>query len=599
MRFLSTLAASIIGTLVALGVIILFGFLLITAFIASADTTPRVQDNSILKMELTGAIPERVSPDPIAQALGDAPRYGLHDIREALEKAAADDRIEGVVLKAHSLAPQWAALEEIREALLTFKESGKPLYAYTGEYFSNESAYFLNSTADSVFASPEGFFEFNGFVLESVFFANTLEKIGVEPTVVRAGDFKSAGETFTRSDFSEENRTQLQTILESQNDFFMNAVADARGMSASDLQAIADDSPTFTARQAYDLGLLDGLHFQDEVMDMMKKRVGLDEDNDLHTVPLRRYVNVPASDAGIERGRDGEVAVVFAEGQIIPGRQQGPFGDEGTLASASFTETLRDAREDDRVDAVVIRINSPGGSASASDAILREIALTKEEKPVVISMGNVAASGGYWIATEADAIFADALTITGSIGVFGVHFNASELLSDHLGLTFDRIQTSPLADFLSPTQPLRAEERELFETFVGETYDAFLERVAEARGKTVEEVHEIAQGRVWTGTDAKDIGLIDEVGGLELAVARAAELAELEPGTFRTRELPRKKTFIEQLAASFETQARVLWARALGSPTEQKLHEHFEYLRQAEQMQGSVQARLPYDFTIE
>jgi len=598
MRFLSTLAASIIGTLVALGILVLFGFLLITAFVASADTTPSVQSNSVLTMELSGALPERVAPDPFAQALGDGPRYGVHDVRDALEKAAADDRIEGVLLKARSVTPQWAALQEVRAALLEYKESGKPLYAYTGEYYSNEAAYFLNSVADSVFAGPEGFFEFNGFTLQSTFFADMLEKVGVEPTVIRAGEFKSAGEAFTRSGFSEENEEQLRAIVDGQHTVFLNAVAESRGTTAEALQRIKEERPTFTARQALDRGLLDGLLFEDEVMDQMRTRLNIGENDELNTITLGRYARIPASDAGLERGSEGTIAVVYAQGQIVPGSEDSPFGG-GMLASADFTETMRDAREDDRVDAVVVRVNSPGGSASASDAILREIALTQEEKPVVISMGNVAASGGYWIATAANAIVADPLTITGSIGVFGLHLNTSELLSDRIGLTFDQVQTAPLADFLSPTDALTERERELFQTFVMETYAEFLEKVAEARGMTVEEVDAVAQGRVWTGADALEVGLVDELGGLSHAIDKAAGLVELEPGTFRIRELPRQKTFVEQLAAGFETQAQALWTRVTGAPGQDLFQNNLRLLRETERMHGTVQARMPYDFTIQ
>jgi len=379
---------------------------------------------------------------------------------------------------------------------------------------------------------------------------------------------------------------------------FLNAVAESRGTTAEALQRIKEERPTFTARQALDRGLLDGLLFEDEVMDQMRTRLNIGENDELNTITLGRYARIPASDAGLERGSEGTIAVVYAQGQIVPGSEDSPFGG-GMLASADFTETMRDAREDDRVDAVVVRVNSPGGSASASDAILREIALTQEEKPVVISMGNVAASGGYWIATAANAIVADPLTITGSIGVFGLHLNTSELLSDRIGLTFDQVQTAPLADFLSPTDALTERERELFQTFVMETYSEFLEKVAEARGMTVEEVDAVAQGRVWTGADALEVGLVDELGGLSHAIDKAAGLVELEPGTFRIRELPRQKTFVEQLAAGFETQAQALWTRVTGAPGQDLFQNNLRLLRETERMHGTVQARMPYDFTIQ
>jgi protease-4 len=598
MRFLSTLLASALGTLLAFGVVLLFLFFFFFAFALSADPEPPVSPGSVLTLDLSGPIPERVTRDPFAQAFTDQPSYDLHDVKQSLRKAAADTRIDAVLIRAHGVTAPWAVLQEIRHELETFKASGKPLIASTGEYYSGEQDYFLNSAADSVFAAPEGFFEFNGFATQVAFFQNTLDQLEIDVQVVRAGDYKSAVEPFTREDLSAENREQLSALLDTTSNTFMRAVANSRGLSMDALNRIASEAATLTARGAYEANLIDGLLYEDEVRNVINRRLNLNEDEELSTITLANYARVSPSSAGLELGDEGEVAVVYAEGQIVTGDTDNMFGSSPMIGSETFTEAMQTARESDRTDAVVVRINSPGGSASASDAMWRAMELTAQQKPVIVSMGGTAASGGYWMATAADSIVADPLTITGSIGVFGVFFDASGLFESKLGVTFDGVQTSPYADIFTGLTDFSAEERALLERFIDETYRTFLEKVAASRNKSVEEVQEIAQGRVWSGNTAYDIGLVDVLGGLDTAIEIAASRAGLDEGTYRVRTLPRPKTFIERFNESLYAQATSAWQSLTLSSFERHLIEQQRTLHDLVRTHGSAQARLPYAIDV-
>ena len=370
MRFLSTLLASALGTLLAFGVVLLFLLFFFFAFALSADPEPPVSSGSILTLDLSGAIPERMARDPFAQAFLDQPRYDLRDVKQSLRKAAVDTRIDAVLLRAHGVTAPWATLQEIRRELETFKESGKPLIASSGEYYSSERDYYLNSAADSVFAAPEGFFEFNGFATELAFFTGALDKLDVDVQVVRAGSYKSAVEPFLRDDLSEENREQLSALLDTTNSSFLRAVAASRGQSVPALDRLADEAATLTARGALDAGLIDGLLFEDEVMDVVKTRMGTDADADLSTISLNEYARVSASSAGLTSGSEGEVAVVYAEGQIVSGDTDDMYSSSSMLGSESFARAMESARESDRTSAVVVRINSPGGTVTAKHILI-------------------------------------------------------------------------------------------------------------------------------------------------------------------------------------------------------------------------------------
>jgi protease IV len=599
MKFLSTLLASILGTLVALGFIFFVFLMFIFALAASSDGTPSVQLGSVLVVELNGAVPELVSDDPLMKAFGGAASYDLLDLTEGLKKAAVDDRIDAVWLQVKSAPGSWATLQEIRGALLDFKESGKPVYASSDDYSMDEAAYYLASVADSVFSGPQTFFELNGFYLAAEFYQGLLEKLSVEPQIVRVGRYKSAVEPFERADLSPENEEQLTSLLTSWNQVFMADVAKVRNMQAEELQSIAQDSAIISAADAYRVGLLDGLLYRDQVVDVIKNRLGFEEEEDLREISLSTYARVPASQAGLATGTEGEVAVVYAVGAITSGEGGlDPLLGGTVLGAESFNEAMREARESERVRAVVLRVNSPGGSAAAADAMWREIALTAAEKPLIVSMGDYAASGGYWISTPADTIVTAPLTLTGSIGVFSVFFDASGLFTNHLGITHDFVRTSPYADMLSALRPLSANEQSLLQRSTDQVYAAFLDNVARGRRQNVAQVDSVAQGRVWTGSQAVDLGLADVLGGLDTAVEIAAAKAGLEPGTYQTRILPRPKTFIEQVSESLNARANALWTRFTSSPLEQAFLKQADLIRHLAEIQGTVQARLPFDLQV-
>ncbi|HMB91545.1 MAG TPA: signal peptide peptidase SppA [Rhodothermales bacterium] len=594
MRFFSTLVASTLGTLVALGLMFFIAFLFILALAASSSEQPMVRTGSVLVVDLSGPIPEQVSGDPFAQAFGGEAPYDLYDVTRALQRAAVDDRVEAAWLQIHGVMAPWASLQEVREALLAFKETGKPIYATSGDYAMDEADYFLASVADSVFAEPEGFFEFNGFFLEVTFFQEMLEKLDIEPQIVRAGTFKSAVEPFIRNNLSPENEMQLQALLDTQNEVFLQAIADSRNWDIDRARTLIETEGILTADEALEAGLLDDLLFTDQIESLFKTRLGLDADDDLRQISIDSYVNVSDEDAGVATGDDGEIAVVYAVGTIMPGKSSGI----DVVGSETFNKAMRKAREDEDVSAVVLRVNSPGGSASASDAMWREIKLTSDEKPVIVSMGDLAASGGYWIATAGDYIIADALTLTGSIGVFSLFFDISDFLDNKLGITLDGVQTNPYADMFSGTRPLSPAERAVLQRSTDDTYQRFLEKVAASRGLDVAQVDSVGQGRIWTGQQALEIGLVDQLGDLDDAIALAAERADLEPGTYRTRLMPAPRTFMDELNEAFGVRMAKLWRGIHSSSAERALARQVRLLEHLIDTQGTTQARLPLEIKI-
>jgi protease-4 len=518
-----------------------------------------------------------------------------------MEKAAADVRIDGIWLKLAPMDVSWATLQEVRKALETFKESGKPIFASSDDRYVNEGAYFVGSVADELYASAAAPFEFNGFYVAAEFYKNLLDKIEIVPQITRAGTYKSAVEPFLRTSLSPENREQLAALLADQQEVFVAAVASGRALEPDDIARLMEGEAILTAADAYNAGLLDGLLFRDQVEAAIKTRLEYETDDDLRLLDLRSYVRVPATEAGLPRPANDEIAVVYAVGTIVTGESgysANPlFGGE-TVGSETFVDAIRTASESDDVKAIVVRINSPGGSVSASDAMWREITRAGETKPIIVSMGDVAASGGFWIATAGHRIVADPLTITGSIGVFGMAFDVSGLFENKLGVTFDIVRTGPYADMYSGVRSLSPDEMRLLDKSTEEIYQNFLQLVAASRNMTVEDVDKVAQGRVWTGKQAQAVGLVDELGDLDRAIAIAAERAGLEIGTFRTRILPVPKTMLEQITESLNTHLRTAWAYVSTSTAERAFLNHLEVLQGMLRFQGTVQARLPFDLTI-
>jgi protease-4 len=594
MRFLSTLAASVIGTLLALGLVVFFFVFFFFAISLSADQAPTVQPGSVLTVPLSGAIPERTADDPFQEAFGGGPGYDLRDLQTSLRKARSDSRIEAVWLRTKGLSAQWGTLEEVREAVKEVSASGTPVIASSEDFGMSEKSYFVASAADSIFVGPQSTFEYNGFANILPFFQNAFNKIGVEPQVVRAGKYKSAAETFVRSDLSDANREQLQALLTTTNTQFAEAIAADRSLSSASLKAMAREEPILTASAAMEEGLIDGIRYEDEVRATLRNATGQSAGTELSTVDLSKYKGVSASGAGVSYTGTGTVDIVYAQGNIVPGEpDENPFAPEQqALGSTDLIDALETARTSASTQAVVLRINSPGGSASASEAMWRAVERTANEKPVIVSMGDVAASGGYYIAAAADTIVANPTTITGSIGVIGLLVDATELLEDKLGIMFDGVRTSSYADMFLPSQPLEEGERRLLGQYIDETYRTFLQRVAEGRAMDTSAVHDVAQGRVWSGVDAKEVGLVDTLGTLREAVAIAGEAAGLGDGPHQTRILPRPKTFFQRLNEQFATQATQLWMSITSTPLERTLWRHKRVLDRTVGT-DEIQTRLP------
>jgi len=630
MRFLSTLTASVLGTLVAFGLVVFFLFFFFFAISLSTDTTPRVQPGSVLTVPIEGTIPERTADDPFQQAFGGGSDYDLQDLQNALRNAAQDDRIEAVWLRMKGTSAQWGTLQEVRQAVEQVTAAGKPVIASGADFGFSEKDYFVASAADSVFVGPQASFEYNGFATVLAFFQNAFDKLGVEVQVVRAGKYKSAAETFVRSDLSDPNRQQLQALLTTINDQFAETVAADRPISVAELQSMATDAPLLQASAAVEAGLIDGIRYEDEVRSALAQAMDANgsapsdtvqasaengtestsstsqdtvsdvrpylADADLSTISVSSYKRVPASGAGVSFTGTGSVDIVYAEGNIVPGDpDNSPFGsNQQVLGSGKLVDALEAARTRESTEAVVLRVNSPGGSASASEAMWRAVRKTADEKPVIVSMGDVAASGGYYIAAGADTIMANPTTITGSIGVIGVVLNAEDLFEDELGVTFDGVRTSPYADMYSANRPLSEGERQLIGRYIDETYTTFLQRVATARGMDTSAVHELAQGRVWSGHDAREVGLVDTLGTLRDAVTMAGQAAGMGDGPYRTRILPRPKTVFERLNERFATQTAQLWQSMAATPLERKLWRHKRVLDRLVGSEGKIQTRLPY-----
>ncbi|MDE2834836.1 MAG: signal peptide peptidase SppA [Bacteroidota bacterium] len=592
MRFLSTLLASALGALIAFAVLLVFVGLIFSAVVASVGNLgtagePAITSNSVLMMDLSGPILEQTAGDDPFQVLFDVPTpTSLHDIKRALTNAAEDDRIAAVWLRPGGVMAGWATLADVRQALVDFKSSGKPLIASENDLGMGEAAYYLASAADSIFSTPEPFFEFNGFYLGVSFYKGLIDKLNIEPTVIRAGQFKGAVEPYTRRNLSQENRMQLEVILANRYDAFVHTVAESRDLSADAVESLMSTGALITARDAHEAGLIDNLLHDDEVRSQLESMVG--ESDDLNTVSLRRYSRVSVTPAPTSTD---EVAVVYAVGTIMGGSSS---TYSQTLGATTFARAMKRARENDRVKAVVLRINSPGGMVTASDEMWRAVHLTAGEKPVIVSMGNVAASGGYWLATAADTIMVSPHTITGSIGVFGIHFSLGRMMDTKLGITTDRITTGPFADMFSGMTPLEPREQALLERAIDQTYAEFLTKVSVSRNMPLDEVDAIAQGRVWTGADALDIGLADIEGGLDDAIALAAERGGLEEGTYRVIRLPRPKSFLEEFTDSFMIRARTLF----DSPWDTALREQARLLEELSQMQRAPLARLPWDISV-
>ena len=584
------MVASVLGSLIAIGLIIFICALVATAFIASSFSSfssvqAPVASESVLTLRLSGPIEEYGISDPTYE-LFDLPQpTSLAQISRALDKAASDDRIKAVWLKPQGVIAGWPTLAEIRHSLLEFKESGKPVIASTsGDMAMRESDYFLATAADSIYAAPGAFFEFNGLSLSVLFYKGLLDKLNIEPTVLRVGTFKGAVEPYTREDLSRENREQLAAILENWSQLLTSTTAKVRGMSEEHVINLMQTGALLTTEDALEADLLDGLLSEESVRTRLKQWA--DIDGRLRTTSLSTY---SSSSSSASSSHSDAIGVMIASGTIMSGNSS---DRNGLLGATTFENSMRSFRENDDVKAVVLRIDSPGGSATASEAMWQAVKETSNEKPVVVSMGDMAASGGYWLATAGDTILASPHTLTGSIGVFGMHLSLGRMMETKLGITYDHVSTSDFADMFSGMRPLRDAERALFERSLGQIYTKFLERVAESRGMTVDAVDAIGQGRIWTGEAALNAGLVDQLGDLDDAIEIAAEMAGLEEDQYRIRRLPRPRTLMDRYLDLFMIGIRSLFE----SPIEAQLRTEARLLEEAVRLHATPIARFPLDF---
>lgn len=584
--FLRGVASTIVG-------LILFSLLSIIVSIAiigalASDEKPKVDSNSVLHLRMDKPIVERAADDPL-EAIELLPganggSIGLVEILEAIELAKEDDKIKGIYLEPLFVQGGFASLKEIRDKLEEFKASGKWVMAYSEMY--SEKDYYLASVADKIYLNPAGELEFNGLVSEVVFLKGMLEKIGIEPQIFRVGDYKSAVEPFMRKDMSEASREQITSFLNSIYNSMLADIGRSRGLSLEELELISDEMKVRRAEDAVTNKIVDELAYQDQVFDVMRENLGLESDDKIKFINLNKYRKANKSSAG---DRSNRIAVIVAQGEIISGE-----GDQTSIGSDTFAEEIRKARLDDKVKAIVLRVNSPGGSALASDVIWREVELAGQTKPIIASMGDLAASGGYYIAMACDTIIAEPTTITGSIGIFGMIPNMQEFFNDKLGITTEAVETGELSNLLKVSKPLTEYEKSIIQNAVEEGYETFTSKAAKGRNMSIEDLKAVASGRVWSGVEAKERGLVDILGSMDDAIVLAASKAGLnEREDYQVKYFPKQKNFLQELVGKLEGDME---AKAL----QQQLGPLFPYVNQIRKINNykGVQARMPFEFEI-
>jgi protease-4 len=582
--FMKYTFASMVGVVLACVVLAILGLVTMVGMVASSDTETTVEENSILMLDLEGTLAERTEENPLEKLLGEENRtLGLDDILTAISKAKDNENIEGIYLQPSSFAASFASLEEIRHALTDFKESGKFVVAYADQY--TQSMYYLASVADKVIVNPQGSIAWYGLASQTIFFKDLLSKLGIDMQIVKVGTYKSAVEPFIATEMSEANREQVSAFLQSTWGRVLEDVAASRQLSVADLNSYADQMLELKPAEEYvTCGLADTLMYKDGVLTYLKELTGRDADERLRTLSLADMKNVRRN---VPLDKSGNIiAVYYAVGEIDDSKAT----NEGIHAQRVIRD-LRKLREDDSVRAVVLRVNSPGGSAYGSEQIWREVTLLKAAKPVVVSMGDYAASGGYYISCAADCIVASPITLTGSIGIFGVIPSAEKLLKEKVGLDFDVVKTNRMADFGTMSRTFTPQEKAVLQNYVNNGYELFLKRCADGRGVAVEDIAKIAEGRVWTGSKAKEIGLVDELGDLDKAIGIAAQKAGL--ADYSVKAYPEKEDIFEKLMdVDKEDYMETMLRESFGS-----YYNGIRFIRNIGNC-DRIQARLPFELNI-
>ena len=597
-QFFKTMFASFLGTLLVIALMFVVSIMICAGSIASlssGDKAVVVKPHTVLQMKLDYSVNDRTPSESFDFNLGlsslrnltgglkASDNTGLNDIIRNLNAAAKDPNIDGIYLDLSSVGASSATLKELRDKLLEFKESGKFIISYSEGY--TQGAYYLASVADEVMLNPDGMLDLHGMSAQITFYKHVLDKLGVNMQIVRGPNnrFKSAVEPYFLDKMSEANREQMETLLGSVWNDLIDDISASRGISTERLNQIADSIETmFSADKALEDKLVDRLAYKDEVLDRLKELTGTEKINSINNADYA----IASKETNTSKDK---IAIVYAIGEISGGE-----GSDTSIGSETTSKAIRKARTDKDVKAIVLRVNSPGGSAVASEIIRREIELAKKDMPVIVSMGDYAASGGYWISTNTDHIFAQPTTLTGSIGVFGVIPDAHELLTEKVGVTFDVAKTNANADFGSLTQPLTPFQHAKLNESVSKTYNDFTSLVGKTRGLRQSYVDSIGQGRVWSGRDALEIGLVDELGGLEKAIAYAANKAGLED--YSITELPRQKKMMEKLMEMTKPSNDIdaVLKANLGS-----YYPYFAALKHIATANEPIQARMPFDMVIE
>lgn len=588
MSFGKAFLSSCLGALVAMILFAVLAIFFIVGLVGSAGSEEQVivAEHSVLHLKLDAQISELQREDPFAGLPvvgGNVPKIGLLQLKESIRHAKDDNKIDGIYLEVSYPMTGFSSLEEIRQSLIEFRESGKWVVAYN-EVMS-EGAYYLASAASEVYLHPEGEIEFNGLTAEVGFFKNLLDKLEIKPQVFRVGEFKSAVEPFLLEKMSAENRTQLQEMVNSIYDHVLTKVSESRKIPKDVLKNVSDKMQIQNAAAALEFKLVDSLLYMDQFQASLQKRLGVDDFDDIKMIKYNKY----RKSFSTYKSTKNEIAVIVGEGAIIPGSND---DNNEVIAADRYVEQIRKARENDNIKAIVLRVNSPGGEFRSSDMIWREIELTKKVKPVIASMSDYAASGGYYLSMGCDTIVAQPHTITGSIGIFGILFDMSGFLGNKLGITFDEVKTGDFGDTYTVTRPLTQVEKNFIQKNLEDHYDTFTQKAAEGRGVNQSDIQSVASGRVWTGTQAKERKLVDVLGGFDDAVKIAAAKANVG-NDYRVRYYPEQKPFLDQLLNQLQENASASRIESeLGD-----LKVYYQQLKKVQQYQGA-EAILPFELKI-
>jgi protease-4 len=584
--FFKYLFASMLGFFLSIIIVFFICFAIIGFAIASIDSdkTVNVSNNSVLYLNLDQAITERTPKNPFGNLpiLGGEEKdgIGLNDLLKSIQRAKNDDNIKCIYLNVSSPNAGFATMREVRNALIDFKKSHKKIIAYSEVY--TQGAYYLASAADKVYLNPEGALEFKGFSSELTFFKGTLEKLGIEAQVIRVGNYKSAVEPFILDKMSDYNRKQVTAYVGGLYNTFLTDIAQTRDLQKDSLYSIADNYKIREPKDALNFKMVDGLKYKDEILDEIKRLSGRSSKETIRSVTINDYaLNNPSTGTAKDK-----IAIIYANGEISGGE-----GSDNQIGSERISRAIRKARQDDDIKAIVLRVNSPGGSALASDVIWREIVLTKKVKPVIASFGDVAASGGYYIGCAADSIFVQPNTITGSIGVFGIIPNFQNLMTNKLGITFDGVKTGKYADIMATNRPMTEGEKFIIQNELNRIYSGFVSRVADGRKKSKAYIDSIGGGHVWIGTDAVQIGLADRIGSFNDAIKAAGKKAKLKD--YKVVEYPDVIDPLKSLLSESGDKVKTYYAK-------QELGDNYMLYQQMKKVVASsgIQMRMPFEAVI-